>query len=48
MKFTFKIQIFQTMSIRHTLRAELTWSHYRLLMRVEEAGRRPSTIRKVL
>jgi len=33
-------QFYETFPIRHTLRAELTWSHYRVLMRVEEAGRR--------
>jgi len=33
-------QFHEAFPIRHTLRAELTWSHYRLLMRVEEAGRR--------
>jgi predicted nuclease of restriction endonuclease-like (RecB) superfamily len=33
-------QFYETFSIRHTLRAELTWSHYRLLMRVEEPSRR--------
>jgi hypothetical protein len=25
-------QFYQTFPIRHTLRAELTWSHYRMLM----------------
>jgi hypothetical protein len=33
-------QFYETFPIRHTLRAELSWSHCRLLMRVEEAGRR--------
>jgi len=33
-------QFYEAFPIRHTLRAELTWSHYRLLMRVEEASRR--------
>lgn len=33
-------QFYQTFPIRHTVRAELTWSHYRLLMRVEEPKRR--------
>ncbi len=33
-------QFFITFPIRHTLRAELTWSHYRMLMRVEEQNRR--------
>ena len=29
-------QFYEAFPIRHTLRAELSWSHYRLLMRVEE------------
>jgi predicted nuclease of restriction endonuclease-like (RecB) superfamily len=33
-------QFYQMFSIRHTLRTELSWSHYRLLMRVEEDSRR--------
>ena len=33
-------QFYQTFPIRHALRAELTWTHYRLLMRVDEPGRR--------
>ncbi|MDR3121106.1 MAG: PDDEXK nuclease domain-containing protein, partial [Clostridiales bacterium] len=33
-------QFYQTFPIRHTLRAELTWSHYRMLMRVDEPNRR--------
>ena len=33
-------QFYETFPIRHALRAELTWSHYRLLMRVEEPSRR--------
>jgi predicted nuclease of restriction endonuclease-like (RecB) superfamily len=33
-------QFYETFPIRHTLRAELSWSHYRLLMRVEEPSRR--------
>ncbi|MHB1484888.1 MAG: PDDEXK nuclease domain-containing protein [Saccharofermentanales bacterium] len=33
-------QFFVMFPIRHTLRAELTWSHYRLLMRVDEQNRR--------
>ena len=33
-------QFYTTFSNAHTLRAELTWSHYRVLMRVEKAGRR--------
>jgi len=33
-------QFYDAFPIRHTLRAELTWSHYRLLMRVDEPGRR--------
>jgi hypothetical protein len=32
-------QFYQTFPIRHTLRAELTWSHYRMLMCVEEPNR---------
>ena len=33
-------QFYQTFPIRHTLRSELSWSHYRSLMRVEEPKRR--------
>ena len=33
-------QFYETFPIRHTLRAELSWSHYRLLMRVNEPNRR--------
>jgi len=33
-------QFYQIFPNRYALRSELTWSHYRLLMRVEEAGRR--------
>jgi predicted nuclease of restriction endonuclease-like (RecB) superfamily len=33
-------QFYEKFPIRHTLRAELSWSHYRLLMRVDEPGRR--------
>lgn len=33
-------QFYEVFPIRHTLRAELSWSHYRLLMRVEEPNRR--------
>jgi predicted nuclease of restriction endonuclease-like (RecB) superfamily len=33
-------QFYETFPIRHALRAELTWTHYRLLMRVEEPSRR--------
>ena len=33
-------QFYQTFPIRHTLCAELSWSHYRLLMAVEEPKRR--------
>ncbi len=33
-------QFYEAFPIRHTLRAELSWSHYRLLMRVEESKRR--------
>ena len=33
-------QFYETFPIRHALRAELSWTHYRLLMRVEEPSRR--------
>lgn len=33
-------QFYQTFPIRYALRSELTWTHYRLLMRVEEPSRR--------
>ncbi|MDR1270814.1 MAG: PDDEXK nuclease domain-containing protein [Planctomycetaceae bacterium] len=33
-------QFYDTFPIRHALRAELTWTHYRLLIRVEEPSRR--------
>lgn len=33
-------QFYDAFPIRHTLRAELSWSHYRLLMRIEEPNRR--------
>jgi predicted nuclease of restriction endonuclease-like (RecB) superfamily len=33
-------QFYETFPIRHTLRAELSWSHYRLLMRVDDENRR--------
>jgi predicted nuclease of restriction endonuclease-like (RecB) superfamily len=33
-------QFYENFPIRHSLRAELTWTHYRLLMRVEEPNRR--------
>jgi len=33
-------QFFQTFPIRHTLCSELSWSHYRLLMRIDEPTRR--------
>ena len=33
-------QFYQMFPIRYTLRTELTWSHYRLLMRIEEPKRR--------
>ena len=33
-------QIYRTFPNRYALRSELTWSHYRLLMRVEEPSRR--------
>ena len=33
-------QFFQAFPIRHTLCAELSWSHYRLLMKVDEPKRR--------
>jgi len=33
-------QFYQVFPIRHTLRAELSWSHYRALIRIEEESRR--------
>jgi len=33
-------QFYQTFPIRHALRTELTWSHYRMLMRIDEQSRR--------
>ena len=33
-------QFFRTFPNRYTLRSELSWSHYRLLMRVDEPNRR--------
>jgi predicted nuclease of restriction endonuclease-like (RecB) superfamily len=33
-------QFYEAFQIRHTLRAELSWSHYRLLMRIDEPNRR--------
>ena len=33
-------QFYQAFPIRHTLRAELSWSHYRALIRLEEENRR--------
>ena len=33
-------QFNQMFPIRHALRSELTWSHYRLLMRIDESNRR--------
>ncbi|MCL1803787.1 MAG: DUF1016 N-terminal domain-containing protein [Eubacteriaceae bacterium] len=33
-------QFFQTFPNRYALRSELTWTHYRTLMRVEEQDRR--------
>ena len=33
-------QFYETFPIRHSLRAELSWSHYRLLMRIDDASRR--------
>jgi predicted nuclease of restriction endonuclease-like (RecB) superfamily len=33
-------QFYQTFPIRHTLRSELSWSHYRLLIRIDEPKRR--------
>lgn len=33
-------QFYLTFPIRHTLRAELSWSHYRMLMRVDNERRR--------
>lgn len=36
----FMRQFYQTFPIRNALRTELTWTHYRLLMRVEDKDRR--------
>lgn len=36
----FMRQFYQTFPIRNALRTELSWTHYRLLMRVEETNRR--------
>lgn len=33
-------QFYQTFPIRYALRSELTWTHYRMLMRIEEPRRR--------
>jgi hypothetical protein len=33
-------QFYQTFPIRNAMRTELTWTHYRMLMRVEESTRR--------
>lgn len=33
-------QFYQTFPNRHALRSELSWSHYRLLMRVDDENRR--------
>ena len=33
-------QFYQTFPIRHALRAELSWTHYRLLIRIDEPKRR--------
>jgi len=33
-------QFFQTFPIRYALRSELTWTHYRLLMRIDDPSRR--------
>ena len=33
-------QFYQIFPIRNALRTELTWTHYRLLMRVDEPHRR--------
>ena len=33
-------QFYQTFPIRHALRTELTWTHYRMLMRIDEPNRR--------
>ena len=35
-------QFYQTFPNRYALRSELTWTHYRLLMRVDEPSRRES------
>ena len=39
-------QFYAAFSIRHTLCAELSWSHYRLLMRIEDSGRREFYLRE--
>lgn len=39
-------QFYTTFPIRHTLRAELSWSHYRLLMRIEDNSRRDFYLRE--
>ncbi|HBT97143.1 MAG TPA: DUF1016 domain-containing protein [Desulfobulbaceae bacterium] len=39
-------QFYQTFPNRYALRSELTWSHYRLLMRVEEPSRREFYLRE--
>ena len=39
-------QFFNAFPIRYALRSELTWTHYRMLMRVEEPSRRDFYIRE--
>jgi len=39
-------KFYLTFPIRHTLCAELSWSHYRLLIRIEEAPRREYYIKE--
>ena len=36
----FMRRFYNAFPIRHALRTELTWTHYRLLMRLEEPNRR--------
>ncbi|MCL1909203.1 MAG: DUF1016 N-terminal domain-containing protein [Holophagaceae bacterium] len=42
----FMRQFFNAFPIRYALRTELTWTHYRMLMRVDEPGRRDFYIRE--
>ncbi len=41
-------QFFRTFPIGHTLRGELTWTHYRLLLRVEKEEARSFYIRETI